>query len=81
MNDEFPTGAWELPEELVMLRETVRRFMTEEVRPVEERQPHDCYSLPPEQLAALQAKARDLGLWCLSSPVEYGGGGLGLLAR
>lgn len=81
MDDGFPTGAWELPEELVMLRDTVRRFMTEEVRPIEERQPHDCYSLPPERLEELQTKAQALGLWCLSSPTEYGGGGLGLLAQ
>ena len=45
--DDLPSGAWELPEELVLLRETLRRFMREEVRPVEERQPHDTFALPP----------------------------------
>ena len=79
--DGLPTGAWELPEELRMLRETVQRFMTREVRPVEERQPHDSYALPEDELARLQDKARALGLWCLASPAEYGGGGLGLLAQ
>jgi acyl-CoA dehydrogenase len=78
---EWPTGAWELPEELVMLRETVRRFMTERVRPVEERQPHDSYSLPPEDLEGLRKEARSLGLWCMASPEEHGGGGLGLLGQ
>ena len=64
-----------------MLRETVSRFMREEIAPVEDRQLHDCYELPEHELAALQAKARAIGLWCLASPAEYGGGGLGLLGQ
>ena len=76
-----PTGAWELPGELVMLRETVARFMEREARPVEERQPHDAYRLPDGDLARLQEKAGALGLRCLASPSRFGGGGLGLLAR
>ena len=78
---QWPTGAWELPDELVMLRETVRRFMTERVRPVEERQPHDSYALPVDDLEALRKEARSLGLWCMASPEKYGGGGLGLLGQ
>ncbi|GAB5468347.1 MAG: acyl-CoA dehydrogenase family protein [Rhodospirillales bacterium] len=78
---DLPTGAWELPEELRLLRETVVRFMAEQVRPLDERQPHDAYKLPADDLSALQAKARALGLWCLASPAEFGGGGLGLLAQ
>ena len=81
MQDQIPIGAWELPDELVMLRDTVRRFMAEEVRPREDRLPHDAFSLPPEDLNYLQTKARNLGLWCLSSPEEYGGGGMNLLAQ
>ncbi|MGO1120681.1 acyl-CoA dehydrogenase family protein [Rhodovibrionaceae bacterium A322] len=77
----LPNGAWELPEELVMLRETVRRFVQETVRPVEEKQPHDAFKLPEADLLALQEKAKALGLWCLASPQEHGGGGLGLLAQ
>ena len=34
-------GAWELPSELVQLRTTIRDFMREEVRPVEDRHPYD----------------------------------------
>nr|CAD6630318.1 butyryl-CoA dehydrogenase [arsenite-oxidising bacterium NT-25] len=79
--DPSITGAWELPEHFVMLRDTIRRFMTEEVRPVEERQPHDCYSLPPADLEGLRAKAKNAGLWCMASPEQYGGGGLGLLGQ
>lgn len=81
MSDALPLGAWELPEELVLLRDTVARFMRDEVRPIEEKQPHDCYELPVAELSALQQKAKALGLWCLASPAQYGGGGLGLLAQ
>jgi acyl-CoA dehydrogenase len=77
----FPSGAWELPQELQMLRDTVRRFMREEVRPVEDPLPHDCFELPEAALEALQAKAKALGLWCLASPRAHGGGGAGLLAQ
>jgi len=81
MSDALPLGAWELPEELTLLRDTVARFMREEVRPIEEKQPHDCYELPQAELESLQQKAKALGLWCLASPAEHGGGGLGLLSQ
>ncbi|MSP88437.1 MAG: acyl-CoA dehydrogenase [Alphaproteobacteria bacterium] len=55
--------------------------MREEIRPVEDRQPHDCYALPPDDLARLQAQAKKLGLWCLASPAEHGGGGLSLMGQ
>lgn len=77
----LPLGSWELPEELALLQETVARFMRREVKPVEDRQPHDCFALPVDELESLQVKAKQLGLWCLSSPQQYGGGGLGLLAQ
>ena len=81
MAEDNPTGAWEIPEDIAMLRDTVRRFMQDDVCPVEECQPHDCYALPQDDLEKLQTKARDLGLWCLASPEEYGGAGLGLFAQ
>lgn len=80
-DDVHPLGAWEMPEDLLMLRDTVRRFMADEVRPVEECQPHDCFELPASELAKLQDKARALGLWCFASPEAYGGAGLGLLGQ
>lgn len=75
------SGAWEMPEHLEMLRGTVRRFMVEKVLPAEAKQPHDCFELPPQELAALQQATKEIGLWCLASPAAYGGGGLGLLAQ
>jgi acyl-CoA dehydrogenase len=79
--DRVPTGAWELPDELRMLRETVRAFMQNEVRAVEDTMPHDAAGLPPEKLLPLQEKARALGLWALQTPIEFGGAGLGVLAQ
>ena len=70
--NQAPTGAWELPGDLMMLRKTVARFMEREIRPVEERQPHDACMLPDGDLAKLQEKARALGLWCLASPLQFG---------
>ncbi|MDT5217627.1 MAG: acyl-CoA dehydrogenase, partial [Mycobacterium sp.] len=80
MTDQV-TGAWELPEELVMLRDTVRRFMDAHVHPVEEKLDHDTAGLPREELVELQAKAREVGLWALQTPEEYGGAGLGVLGQ
>ena len=74
-------GSWELPQELRMLRDTIRRFMAEEVRPAEDKLPHDAYTLEPAPLAALQAKARALGLWLFETPAEHGGAGLSLLGQ
>src|ERR1700684_410741 len=78
---EGPSGAWELPEELVMLRDTVRRFMDAHVHPVEEKLDHDTVGLPREQLVELQAKARALGLWALQTPAAHGGAGLSVLGQ
>ena len=75
------SGSWELPEELRMLRDTVRRFMAEEVRPAEAKLPHDAYTLEPEPLRVLQQKARANGLWLFETPAEHGGAGLSLLGQ
>ena len=75
------TGSWELPEEMRMLRDTIRRFMAEEVKPAEDKLPHDAYTLEPEPLRVLQKKARELGVWCLETPSEFGGAGLNLLGQ
>ncbi len=81
MSHHDSMGAWELPEELRMLRETIRRFMREEVKPVEDKLPHDAYPPEPDQLESLQKKARSLGLWCFETPGDHGGAGLNLLGQ
>ncbi|MCZ4314825.1 acyl-CoA dehydrogenase family protein [Comamonadaceae bacterium G21597-S1] len=81
MTEDYPTGAWELPDELRMLRETVARFMVDEVRPLEDSLPHDSAGAPAEILGPLQDKARSIGLWALQTPRAFGGAGLGVLGQ
>ena len=75
------TGAWTLPDEYRMLAATVRRFMERDVKPAEDRVPHDATRLLPDDEAKLRKAARELGLWCTQSPAEYGGAGLNLLGQ
>lgn len=69
-----------LPEELIQIRETTRRFMQREVKAAEDQVPHDAFELPDHLLKPLQDKAKAIGLWAARTPVEYGGGGMSLLA-
>ena len=74
-------GSWELPEELRALQDTVRRFMQHDVKPIEDRLPHDSFEVPEAELAQLRGTARSLGLWCVQSPAAVGGAGLNLLGQ
>lgn len=69
-----------LPEELIQIRDTTRRFMRKEVKAAEDQVPHDAFELPEHLLKPLQEKAKAMGLWAVRSPIEYGGGGMSLLA-
>jgi acyl-CoA dehydrogenase len=71
---------FELPEELQMLKESVRKFVDKELIPIE-RQARIGHKLKPEVRADLEAKAKALGLWGYDVPCEYGGLGLGLIAK
>ncbi|MBI2868528.1 MAG: acyl-CoA dehydrogenase family protein [Chloroflexi bacterium] len=71
---------FELPEELKLLQGAVRRFVQEELAPLE-RQVEENDDFPETTRRALKQKARELGLWAICAPVAYGGGGLGALAR
>ncbi len=71
---------FELPEELRMMKDALRRFIDNEVIPIE-RDAYDGHLMVPEVRAKLEARARDLGIWMIDIPEEYGGMGLGLLAR
>ncbi|MXW84385.1 MAG: acyl-CoA dehydrogenase [Boseongicola sp. SB0673_bin_14] len=54
---------------------TVRRFVDDELRPLE--QPvEDSGYLEPESAEAIQAKSRAIGLYAMNMPEELGGGGL-----
>jgi acyl-CoA dehydrogenase len=70
---------FELPEDIRLLRETVRKFVDRELIPIEMHS-MDGPDLKPEYKKSLEAKARELGLWQLDTPAEFGGQGLSLLA-
>ena len=72
------TMDFELSEELRMLQETVRRFVDRESIPIE-METMDGPDLKPDVRAQLEGRARELGLWLLDTPEEYGGQGLKLL--
>lgn len=70
----------QLPEELRLLQETVRRFVDRELIPIE-MESMEGSKLRPDIHADLVEKAKAVGLWLYDVPEEYGGQGLGLLAR
>src|SRR5919201_2006952 len=70
----FPGFA--LPDELRVLREQIRRFVREEIIPLEQRLDPDAPGLPDDDYERLSAKTKAAGLWALGAPEEYGGGGL-----
>jgi acyl-CoA dehydrogenase len=70
---------FELPEEIALLQKTVRRFVEEELIPLEKKVP-EADELPADVQAKLESKTKELGLWLLEVPQEYGGAGLSCLA-
>src|SRR5207249_12124792 len=66
-----------LPDELRLIREQVRRFIREEIIPLEQRLDPDAPGIPDEDFERLSAKTKAAGLWALGAPEQYGGGGLG----
>jgi acyl-CoA dehydrogenase len=71
---------FELPEEIRALRDTLRKFVDRELIP-HERDSMQGLDLRPELRTELEKKAKDIGLWMLDVPEEYGGAGLDMLAR
>ncbi len=69
-----------LPEELRMMKETLRRFIDNEVIPIE-REAYVGPEMVPEIRQRLQARAQELGFWMIDEPEVNGGMGLGLLPR
>jgi len=69
-----------LPDELRVLRDQVRRFIREEIVPLEQRLDPDAPGIPDEEFERLAAKTKAAGLWALGAPEQYGGGGLDTLS-
>jgi (R)-benzylsuccinyl-CoA dehydrogenase len=78
-----------LPEELRMLRDTVARFVREELLPLErdvikreaERGLTDAPLIDPDAEQELNRKAKAIGLYGIDVPEEYGGQNMGMLAK
>ena len=69
-----------LPEELQMLKDNLRRFVDTELIPIELQTLED-NEMKPDIRATLEEKAKGLGLWMFDVPEEHGGLGLGALAK
>src|ERR1700761_7898036 len=72
---------FELPEELRIFKETMRRFVDNEMIPVEKIASTDTEKLKPEYYEKFSKRAKELGFWKMDIPEEHGGGGFSVLAR
>jgi acyl-CoA dehydrogenase len=61
-----------------MLVDTVRKFVENEVRPLEQ-EVEELAKIPEDKLRALRSKAQSLGLFAMNMPAEVGGGGLSMV--
>jgi alkylation response protein AidB-like acyl-CoA dehydrogenase len=64
---------YDLTEEQRLIVEQVRRFVREEIEPLELRLDPDASRVEPEDHARLVKKAKELGLYGLGIPPEFGG--------
>ena len=71
---------FQLSDEQKLLLETIRRFIRDELHPLEQGI-EDTGELPRETALAVHAKAKELGLYALNMPEEHGGGGLSAVDR
>jgi acyl-CoA dehydrogenase len=69
-----------LNDEQKMMIDTIRRFIAEELRPLEDPL-ENTGALPEVDARRIHAKAKELGLYALNMPAELGGGGLTNLDR
>ena len=69
-----------LNDEQKMMIDTIRRFIAEELKPLEDALENDG-QLAQDKALAVHHKAKALGLYALNMPAELGGGGLSNLDR
>ena len=70
-----------LTDEQQMIVDMVRRFVREEIVPLEAQLDPDADELPPEELKRLQKMTQDMGLFGLDTPPEYGGPEINVVTR
>ena len=71
----------ELSDEQRMIVETVRRFVREEIVPLEAELDPDAGSLEPHDHDRLVAMVQEMGFYGLDIPEEYGGPGIDIVTR
>jgi len=70
-----------LTEEQTIIVDMVRRFVRQEILPLEENLDPDADEVAPEVLAGLVAKTKEMGLYGLDTPPEYGGPDINMVTR
>ena len=72
---------YNFPEETLILQETVRRFVENELMPLEQKLPDrpNSFQLPEKLHAELTTKVHEMGLGARDVPEDAGGAGLGAL--
>jgi acyl-CoA dehydrogenase len=65
-----------IPSELIAVRDTVRRFVQRELVPLERQYPD---GMPYEEELRWRKRVRDMGLFMMHTPEEYGGSGINML--
>ena len=71
----------QLTDEQTLIIAMVRKFVREEIVPLEANLDPDADSLEPEDAARLREKTKAMGLFGLDIPVEYGGPDVDLITR
>jgi alkylation response protein AidB-like acyl-CoA dehydrogenase len=72
---------FEPTEQQRMIVDQIRRFVHEEIIPLEAKLDPDASELPKEDFDRLSDMVRGMGLWGLDVPEEYGGAGVDLVTR
>ena len=70
-----------LTEEQTIIVDMVRRFVRQEILPLEDNLDPDADEVAPEVLAGLVSKTKEMGLYGLDTPPEYGGPDINMVTR
>ena len=70
-----------LTDEQKMMRDTVQRFIQNEVIPIEQKIGALTAEIPNEYVLSLQEKAKQMGFWQMWALPEWGGAGLDIFSR
>jgi acyl-CoA dehydrogenase len=70
-----------LTDEQEMMRTTVRRFIQNDVIPIEQKIGALAAEVPGEYIVSLQEKAKQMGFWQMWALPEWGGAGLDIFSR